>query len=202
MLTRFRQLQLADDDFETVKFSLKQLSGTRDFEECESIGAIVNRLCHKHVDTFNVFLLEKVALCLNRDDMISLIKQYEKKKEQFFNETTVLEFQKAVVNKAKPSLSKEKVEVAIKVQKRLASERVLKDMDLLAVELFEDNQNQFLSFHAMPGSVIVVWHAPETLRKTLEQLVHQKTAILRDIGVEKVTIGEKCVFTTEEVSKS
>ena len=49
-----------------------------------------------------------------------------------------------------------KGEVTIKVQKSLANERVLKDMEQLAVEAFDDNQQWFVHFHAIPGSVIVL----------------------------------------------
>ena len=55
-----------------------------------------------------------------------------------------------------------------------------------------------MGFHAIPGSVIILWHVPESLCDTLEQLVHSKTAMLRKEGVEEVTIGGKTVFTTQE----
>ena len=78
----------------------------------------MNKLCrHEFIDTFNVYPLEKVAVCLDRDDVNLLVKEYEKKKEKFLKETTVVEFQRAVVSKTRPALSKGKVEVTIKVQK-------------------------------------------------------------------------------------
>ena len=202
MLTELRKL-LADCDFTDAQFFFNNLFGTNLFDDCDDIKHLVNKLCrHGYIDTFNVYPLEKVALCLKRDDVNMLVKEYEEKKERFLKETTVVEFQRAVVSKAKPALSKGKVEVTIKVQKRLANERVLKDMEQLAAEAFDDNQKWFVRFHAIPGSVIVLWHVPESLSDTLEQLVHSKVAMLREEGVEEVTIGGKTVFlsTQEKVN--
>ena len=204
MLTKTRKL-LADCDVSEAQFFFNSLFGTDDFDDCDDIKILMNKLCrHGYIDTFNVYPLEKVALCLERDDVNMLVKEYEEKKEMFLKETTVVAFQRAVVSKAKPALSKGKVEVTIKVQKRLANERVLKDMEQLAVEAFDDNQQWFVHFHAIPGSVIVLWHVPESLSDTLEQLVHSKVAMLREEGVEEVTIGGKTVFlsTQEKVNRN
>ena len=172
MLTNTREL-LADCDVSKAQFFFSNLFGTDDFDDCNDIIILMNKLCrHGYIDTFNVYPLEKVALCLKRDDVNMLVKEYEEKKERFLKETTVVDFQRAVISKAKPALSKGKVEVTIKVQKRLANERVL-DMEQLAAEAFDDNQKWFVRFHAIPGSVIVLWHVPE-LSDTLEQLVHSK----------------------------
>ena len=80
-------------------------------------------------------------------DMTRLVKEYEEKKQKFFEKSTVQDFQKAIVSKAKPS-----VEVSIVVQKlSVGDSRVLKDIELLTSEVYEDNQShlrQFVSFHA------------------------------------------------------
>ena len=204
MLTNTREL-LADCDVSKAQFFFGNLFGTNLFDDCDDIKILMNKLCrHGYIDTFNVYPLEKVALCLKRDDVNMLVKEYEEKKERFLKETTVVDFQRAVVSKAMPALSKRKVEVTIKVQKRLANERVLKDMEQLAAEAFDDNQKWFVHFHAIPGSVIVLWHVPESLSDTLEQLVHSKVAMLREEGVEEVTIGGKTVFlsTQEKVNQN
>ena len=204
MLTNTREL-LADCDVSKAQFFFNNLFGTDDFDDCDDIIILMNKLCrHGYIDTFNVYPLEKVAVCLKRNDVNMLVKEHEEKKERFLKETTVVDFQRAVVSKAKPALSKGKVEVTIKVQKRLANERVLKDMEQLAAEAFDDNQKWFVRFHAIPGSVIVLWHVPESLSDTLEQLVHSKVAMLREEGVEEVTIGGKTVFlsTQEKVNRN
>ena len=198
MLSNFRQLQLAEGDIIEARCFLNDLTGTEDFHDCENIAEMTRKLCCGYIDTFNVYHLEKVATCLKREDMKSLVKEYEEKKQMFFEGTTVLEFQKAVVSKARPPLPKGKVEVTIMVQRRLASRRVLKDMELLATEVFEGYQSRFVSFHAIPGSVIVLWHVPESLSDTLEQLALSKAAMLREEGVKKVTIGGKCVLSQDQ----
>ena len=194
MLTKTREL-LADCDVSKAQFFFNCLFDTDDFDDCNDIKILMNKLCrHGYIDTFNVYPLEKVAICLEKDDVNMLVKEYEEKKERFFKETTVVEFQRAVVSKAKPALSKGKVEITIKVLEELANKRVLKDIKQLAAEAFDDNQKWFVRFHAIPGSVIVLWHVPESLSDTLEQLVHSKVAMLREEGVEEVTIGGKTVF--------
>ena len=198
MLTKTRKL-LADCDVSEARFFFSNLFDTDDFEDCDNIEVLMKKLCrHGYLDTFNVYPLEKVAICLERDDVKMLVKGYEEKKENFLKETTVVNFQKAVVSEAKPALSKGKVEITIKIQKRLANQKVLKDMEQLAAEAFDDNQKWFVHFHAIPGSVIILWHVPESLCDTLEQLVCSKTAMLRKEGVEEVTIGGKTVFSSTQ----
>ena len=76
-------------------------------------------------------------------------------------------------------------------------------MEQLAAEAFDDNQKWFVRFHAIPGSVIVLWHVPESLCDTLEQLAHSRAAMLKEEGVEEVTIGGKIVFlSTQEMVNS
>ena len=196
MLTNIRELHFEDRKIEKAVFFLNDFSGTEDFADCVTIEQIMKTLRRGYIDTFNVYYLEVLAEeCLKSDDMKRLVKEYEEKKQKFLEETTVVDFQKAVVSKAKPPLPKGKVEVSIVVQKRSVGDRVLKDMELLASEVFEGNQRRFVSFHAIQGSIILLWYVPESLSDTLEQLVHQKVDILRENGVEEVTLGEDTVFT-------
>ena len=195
MLTNIRKLHFEDCDISQAVFFLNDFSETEDFASCVTIEQIMKALRRGYIDTFNVYYLEKVAECLVSDDMKTFVKEYEKKKQRFFEETTVQAFQKALVSKAKPPLPKGKVEVSIVVQKRSVGDRVLKDMELLASEVFEGNQRRFVSFHAIQGSIILLWYVPESLSDTLEQLVHQKVDILRENGVEELTLGEDTVFT-------
>ena len=195
MLTNIRKLHFDDCDISHAVFFLNDLLATEDFASCETIGQIMKTMHHGYIDTFNVEHLAKVAVCLESEDMKILVQEYEEKKQRFLKETTVQDFQKAVVSKAKPPLPKGKMEVSIVVQKRSVGDRVLKDMELLASEVFEGNQRRFVSFHAIQGSIILLWHVPESLSDTLEQLVHKNAAILRENGVEELTLGGECVFT-------
>ena len=196
MLANIRKLRFEDCDISQAVFFLNNLSGTDDFADCGTIEKIIEVMHRNYIDTFNVYYLEVVAAeCLKSDDMKLLVKEYEEKKQRFFKETTVQDFQKAVVSKAKLPLPKGKVEVSIVVPKRSVGNRVLRDIELLASEMFEGNLRRFVSFHAIQGSIILLWYVPESLSDTLEQLVHQKVDILRENGVEELTLGEDTVFT-------
>ena len=202
MLKSFRQ-QLVGCDVNEARLYLNNLFGTNDFENCDDITKLLDQLSKGYVDTFNVRALEELAICLERDDLTLLVNKYEEKKEEFLKKTTVLDFQRAVVTRTKPVLSEENIEVAIKVHEELTSygrnKRVLKDMEKLAREAFEDNQKWFVRCHALSGSIIVTWHVPKTLQDILEQLVYEKAAMLREEGVEEVTIGGKIVFHLTEL---
>ena len=150
MLTKFRRL-LAGCDINDVRFFLNNLLKTDIFTNCDNIEQLLNQLCYRYVDTFNVYYLQNLTTCLERDDVKQLVQQYEEKKEKFLEDTTVLDFQKAVVSKTKPHLPNGMVEVAIKIPKRLATEKILRDMEVLAIEAFEGNQKLFVRVHAFPG---------------------------------------------------
>ena len=193
MLTKFRRL-LAGCDISEAQFFLSNLLNTDIFTSCDNIEQLLNQLCHRYVDTFNVYYLQKLATCLERDDANQLIQKYEEKKAKFLEDTTVLDFQKTVVSKTKPNLPNGMVEVAIKIPKRLATEKILRDMELLAMEAFEDNQKCLVRFHAFPGSVIIYWFVVESLCEVLQRLAREKVAVWRQHGVEEVMVGSQCVY--------
>ena len=102
MLNKLRKL-LADCDVSDAQFFFSHLFDTDDFDDCHDVKVLLNKLFRNgYIDTFNVYPLEKVAVCLERDDMNKLVKEYEEKKKRFFNETTVVDFQRAVISKTKP----------------------------------------------------------------------------------------------------
>ena len=112
MLTKFRRL-LAGCDISEARFFLNNLLNTDIFTGCDNIEQLLNQLCHCYVDTFNVYYLQKLATCLERDDVNQVVQIYEEKKEKFLEDTTVLDFQKAVVSKTRPNLPNRMVEVAM-----------------------------------------------------------------------------------------
>ena len=150
MLTKFREL-LAGCNISHAQFFLNNLFNTGIYTSCDNIEQLLIKLCQHYVDTFNVYYLQQLATCLERDDVKQLIQEYEEKKEKFLEDTTVLDFQKAVVSKTEPYLSNGMVEVAIKIPMHLASKKVLRDMEVLAMEAFGDNQKSFVRFHVFPG---------------------------------------------------
>ena len=193
MLAEFKRL-LTGCDISDARFFLKNLLNTDIFTSCDNIEQLLNQLCHRYVDTFNIYYLQKLGICLKRDGVNQLIQQYEEKKEKFLENTTVLDFQKAIVSKTKPNLPNGMVEIAIKIPKRLATKKILLDMELLAMEAFGDNQKSFVRFHAFPGSVIICWFVVESLCEVLQRLAREKVAVWRQHGVEEVMVGSLCVY--------
>ena len=194
MLTKVRQLLAKCSELKDVKFFLNQLFGTNEFDDCDDIDKLVNQLSREHIDTFNVYALGKVAEYFKRDDVGKLVEDYEVKKESFLKETKISDFMKAVASKVAPALSKGKVELTIKIHRRLANDRILKDMEELATEAFGDHYKFFVRFHAIRGSVILLWHVPERLCEELEQLAFKNTAMLRAKGVDELTIKGNSVL--------
>ena len=193
MLTDFRE-KLNGCNVSRAQFFLNKLFDTNVFTSCDTIDKILNWLCHRNIDTFNVYYLQQLATCLKRDDINQLVQQYDEKKEKFLEDTTVLDFQKAVISKTKPHLPNGMVEVAIKIPKRLATKKILRDMEVLAMEAFEDNQKFFVCFHAFSGSIVICWFVVESLCEVLQQLARGKVAVWRQHGVEEVMVGSQCVY--------
>ena len=193
MLTKLRRL-LAGCDISEARFFLNKLFNTDIFTHCENIEQLLNQLCHRYVDTFNVYYLQQLATCLERDDVKQLVEQYEKKKEKFLEDTTVVDFQKAVVSKTKPNLPNGMVEITIKIPERLATQKILGDMKVLAMEAFGDNHKSFVRFHACPGSIVICWFVVESLCDVLQRLARKKVAVWRQHGVEEVMVGSQCVY--------
>ena len=193
MLTKFRRL-LAGCDISDAQFFLNNLFQTDIFTSCDNIEQLLKQLCNRYVDTFNVYYLQKLATCIERDDVKQLIQQYEEKKKKFLEDTTVVDFQKAVVSKTKPNVPNGMVKVAIKIPKHLATEKILRDMEMLAMEAFGDNQKSFVHFHAFPGSIVICWFVVESLCEVLQRLAREKVAVWRQHGVEEVMVGSQCVY--------
>ena len=193
MLTDFRE-QLDGQNVSRAQFFLNKQFDTDAFISCDNIDKILDQLCCCNIDIFNVYHLQQLATCLKSDNLKKLVKNYEKKKEKFLRKTTVLDFQKAVISKTKPHLPNGMVKVAIKIPKHLANKTILRDMELLAMEAFEDYQKSFVRFHAFPGSVIICWFVVESLCEVLQQLAREKVAVWRQHGVEEVMVGSQCVY--------
>ena len=140
--------------------------------------------------------------CFNKDELTELVKLYEEKKDSFLKNTTVLDFQHAVVNRVKPDLHIGEVTVTIKIPKKMASCRTLKDIEELAMEGFEECYKSLVRLHAEAGSIIISWVFPEALSDKLGQLACKNVAIFKDAGVGEVTVGGRRVYpvTQQEVN--
>ena len=72
-------------------------------------------------------------------------------------------------------------------------------MEKLARKAFKGWENSFISINAKSGSIIITWYVPESLCEELERLACENAAVLREEGVEEVTIvGEKRVFLSTD----
>ena len=80
------------------------------------------------------------------------------------------------------------VKVNIKIPKHLATENILRDMEVLAMEAFEDNQKSFILFHTFSGSIIIFWFVVKSLCEVLQRLARAKVAVWRQHGVHGVTM--------------
>ena len=186
-----------------AKFFLGKLLDTAQFTKCDTVENILDQLLvHKNVDTFNVYYLRKLAEALEKRSLIKLTDKYQEAMDKFFKDTNVLDFQKAVVAKVEPSLPTGMVEITIKISEKLASRRVLKDMENLASQAFEDHQKKFVCLHVTTGSVVVSWHVTISLCGILQQMAQRKETIWRQYGVEEVSVGRLCVFKVSIYSTS
>ena len=132
--------------------------------------------------------------CYNKDELTELVELYEKKKDSFLKNTTVLDFQDAVASRVKPDLHIGEVVVTIKISKKMASRQTLKDIEELAMEGFEECYKSRVRLHAEVGSIIISWVFPEALSNKLEQLVCKNATIFKDAGVEEVTVGGRRAY--------
>ena len=130
----------------------------------------------------------------DKDELTELVEAYNEKKESFLKQTTVLEFQRAVVSRVEPILASGKAVLTITISKEMAYEQTLKDIEKLAIEGFEECHKKFIRLHAEPGSIIISWVFPKGLSESLEQLARDNAAVFKDSGVVEVTVGGRRVF--------
>ena len=190
-------------DLTEAQFYLDDRFDTEKFSKCTSFNALLRQLRKGHVDAFNTYYLNQLVAYFKKDLLTERIKKYEAKKEIFLKDSTVLEFQHAVVSKAKPLQFGKMIKLTIKISKRLADKRNLKDMEELALRGFGECQD-FVHIHAESGCVIISWVFPVALSDKLEYLARKNKDVFKDAGVKEVTVGGRIVFpsTLEEVRTS
>ena len=187
---------LAKCDVTEMRFFLADLFENDNFNECCTIDEVLHKLRRGHVDTFNIYYLKCLISRFHRSDTImKSIEEYIKKKEKFLNTTTVQEFQQAVVSRAEAVRPKGMAEVTIKVL-NISEEnmRTMNDVEKLAKRAFEGRHNDLVRINVRPGSIIITWYVPEGVCEELVKLARYNMAVLREEGVEEVSIvGEKSV---------
>ena len=187
---------LAKCDVTEMQFFLADLFDDNKFNECRTIDEVLRMLRRGHVDTFNVYYLKCLISRFHRSDaIIKSIEEYIKKKEKFLETTTVQKFQQAIVSRAETVRPKGMAEVTIKVpnisEKNM---RTMNDVEKLAKRAFKGCHNNLVRINVTPGSIIITWYVPEGLCEELVQLAKGNIAVLREEGVEEVSIvGKKSV---------
>ena len=200
MIVRVKR-HLEKRDLSEAKLFLYSAIGTKDFSGCDNFGELLEKLQQDQIDVFNISILQQLVSCLDNHEQTEVIEAYNNKKESFLKQTTVLEFQQAVVSRVEPILAIGMAVVTIKVPRKIARHRTLKDIEELAMEGFKECHKKFIRLHAEPGSIIISWVFPKGLSGRLEQLARDNAAVFKDIGVVEVTVGGRRVFpcTQQEV---
>ena len=169
---------------------------------CNSFSKVLRHLQrNQHIDVFNISVLQQLVACFDNLELTEVIEDYNQKKESFLKQTTVLDFQRAIVSRVEPILASGKAVITIKIPEELASCRTLRDIGKLAMEGFEECHKKFICLHAELGSSIISWIFPKELSGRLEQLAYDNAAVLEDNRVMEVKIGGRRVFpcTQQEV---
>ena len=148
-------------DLPKARFFLSTLLDTEEFSQCIDFDELVQQLRRNYVSTFNTVYLLKLATYF-RDDMLpddemiyddgydhlyeltGCISSYEAERERFLKNTSVIEFQRAVVSSVVQFKIKD---LTIKVSKRLANNRILKDTEELALMSFEQHDRVLVHIH-------------------------------------------------------
>ena len=197
MMTDTRK-DLKECDIGELQFYLDDLFGVDEFRNCHTIDEVLRKLRRDRIDTFNIRYLEQLISRFHKNKaLVKKIEEYEEKKEEFLRATTVKEFQQAVVSKAEAVTPKGMVELTIKIPKEYSVPRTMKDVEELAKKGFKGHHKDFVKIHVKPGSILITWYVPEVFFGELVQLARENAALLREEGVEEVSIvGKKSACVT------
>ena len=199
MLSNARDI-LAKCDLSKAQFFLDVFNNTEEYSKCDSFDKILRQLLQRNViDMFNIDQLQQLVACFNDDKLTATVEEYEAEKKKFLKDTTVLEFQQAVVSSVEPVLPSGRAIVSIKIPRGLARQLSMKDIEELALEGFQECHKSLVRLHATPGSVVIMWFIRIDLTTKLEQLVHKNAEIFSAKGVKEVTVGGKRAFPVSQL---
>ena len=186
---------LKECDITELQFYLDDRIGVDEFRKCKNIDEVLRLLRRDHIDTFNIRCLKQLISQFHQNEaIVKKVEEYEEKKEKFLRATTVKEFQQAVVSKAETVTPKGMAAVTIRIPKEYGVPRTLKDVEELAKKGFKGHHKDFVKIHVKSGSIIITWYVPEALYGEIVQLAQENAAVLREEGVEEVSIvGQKSV---------
>ena len=193
---------LANCNISKMQFFFNDLFDTDEFSNCDTIEKVLRQLRQGHVDTFNIYYLQQlISQCKQSDDVNKSFKEYEERIDKFLEDTTVKEFQQAIVSRAETLPPKGMAEMTIRIPSmcKIKNLRTMKDVEELAKRSFQGCEKSFINIKVKPGSIVITWYVPESLCKEIERLACENAAVLREEGVEEMSIvGEKRVFFTQE----
>ena len=186
---------LKDCDIAELQYYLDDLFGVEKFRKCQNVDEVLRQLRREHIDTFNIIYLKQLISQFHQNNaIIQKLEEYEKKKEEFLRDTTVKQFQQAVISKAEAVIPKGMAAVTIKIPKEYGVPRTMKDVEELAIKGFKEHRKTLIKIHVKPGSIIITWLVPEALYEEILQVSRENIAVLREEGVDEVSIvGEKSV---------
>ena len=196
MIVRVKHLLNEKCDLSDTILFLYSVMGIDELDDCDNFDKLLKQLQRHAIDVFNIIVLQNLARThsLDNTEMTEVVEAYYKKKEEFLNKRTVLEFQQAVINKVQPILTSRMAMVTIMISKEMGFCRMLKDIEKLAMKGFEECYKEFIHLHAKAGSIIISWAFPKKLSVRLEQLAHKNASVFQVNKVLEVTVGGKKVF--------
>ena len=98
------------------------------------------------------------------------------------------------MSRAESVLPRGMAAVTIKIPKEYGVPRTMKDVEELAKKAFKGHHKDLIRINVTPGSIIITWYVPEGVCEELVQLARENITVLREEGVEEVSIvGEKSV---------
>ena len=185
-----------------AKLFLYSAIGTKAFSGCDNFEKLLQQLQQDHIDVFNISILKQLMAIFEKDvSTDEVIEAYNEKIENFLQQTTVLDFQRAVVSRVEPILASGMAEVTITISEDVSYDRTLMDIQKLAKKAFQECHKKLIRLKAKFGSIIISWVFPKGLSGRLEQLARDNAAVFEYNGVMEVTVGGRRVFpcTQQEV---
>ena len=167
MLTDISQFY-TNCDLGKVQFFLDDLLETKKFSKCVTFNEILRQLRRSHVDTFNIYYLERLAAHFPRHEVNELIDEYKEAKKAFLTGTVVTKFHEAIASRVGPVLPGKMTAITITIPQSLANNRTLKDMERLAGRAFGDHYKSLVNLHVVPGSIVITWFFPKSLTDELK----------------------------------
>lgn len=189
MLMEFRK-NFPKSKLEQAKYYLSVLLGVKEIESCKTITELLD-YCD---DTFNTSFLEEIAEITQKMKLITLVKNYNEKKNAYLEHITIKKFHETLTDKVKPELPRNKRKISLKIPDSYATKRSLKDMEHVAGKAFGDYSKSFVSLHVEPGSFYVCWFFPEKYTTELQRLATEKGSFFLEKGIEEVVLAKTIVF--------